>query len=222
MKKLYYILVGCLISIGCASSFSERHFFKSVDSQGNPINYYRLNVSGSTFLSSSRYLSGYFDERALDEYFSEMTQPENAAFTGVVDSGGGDVKPLNEDLKGKSLVLLLSSNSDAIAEQIGQFANNQEIMADLTRIIYRDRIRESLEAETNAELQEIRGKALADAGERIIAQMADDADAATVKSNILFYVNRLAAEFGNSTPFKNLEDAKNWLEYNRARIQEGK
>ena len=206
--------------MGCASNFSEKHYFKSVNAQGTPINYYRLNVQGKTFLASSRYLSGYFDEAALDSYFSEITQPGKALFSETVISEKGNVKPLSDNLKGKKLILLLSSNSDAIAEQIGQFANNQEIMSDLTRLIYRDRIRETLSAQTAAELQGIKGKALADIGQRIIADMEENADVTTVNANILFYVNRLSGEFGNTIPFKNLNEAKTWLEYNRANIQE--
>ena len=221
MSRIYLITFICWFSLGCASSFSEKHYFKSVDANGAPINYYRLNVKGNTFLASSRYLSGYFDEKALDEYFSEMKQPDKALFEETVSSGGGNVKPLSDELDGKKLILLLSSNSDAIAEQIGQFANNQQVMADLTRLIHRDRIRETLSARSAAALQEVRGKALADIGQRVIAEMPDNADAAVVKANILFYLNRLAAEFGNTVPFKSFEDARTWLEFNRARIQEG-
>jgi hypothetical protein len=178
-------------------------------------------VQGQTLFASSRYLSGYFDEKALDAYFSEISQPEKALFTEVVNTNGGNVQPLSGDLEGKKLILLLSSNSDAIAQQIGQFTSNQEIMNDLTRLIYRERIRETLSAQTDAELQVIRGEALAEIGQRVIADMDDRADVETVKANILFYVNRLASEFGNTTPFKKLSEAKDWLEYNRVNIQEG-
>lgn len=218
MDRLSLVLLSCCLCIGCASSFSEKHYFKSVNAEGTPINYYRLNVKGNTFLASSRYLSGYFDEQAVDAYFSEIVQPDKALFSSTIAKG--DVKPLSEDLEGKKLILLLSSNSDAIAAQIGQFANNQEILGDLTRLIHRDRIRETLIAQTEAELQDIKGKALADIGQRIIVDMEDNADVTTVEANILFYVNRLASEFGNTTPFKKLDEAKTWLEYNRTKIQE--
>jgi hypothetical protein len=221
LHKLSLIVFISCLSIGCASSFSEKHYFKSVDAQGTPINYYRLNVKGRTFLASSRYLSGYFDETALDAYFSEITQPDNALFSESISNSEGNVTPLSDNLKGKKLILLLSSNSDAIAEQIGQFANNQEIMNDLTRLIHRDQIRETLSAQSAADLQEIKGDALADIGQRIILGMDEGADVATVQANILFYVNRLASEFGNTTPFKDLDEAKIWLEYSRTKIQEG-
>lgn len=211
-----------LLSTGCMSSFSEKHYFKSEDAHGNPVNYYRLNVSGKNFLSSSRYLSGYFDEKAVDAYFSQFSQPDKGVFNGEIKSEGNSVKPLSDALKGRQLVLLLSSNSDAIAQQIGQFANNQAVMADLTRLIYRDHIKDAQSAKTSADLQQMRGKALADIGEKVILGLPDGADQATAQANILFYANRLAAEFGNAVPFKTLEEAKTWLDYNRAHIQGGK
>ncbi len=221
MNKLTSLICICWFLAGCATSFHERHYFKSTDAQGNPINYYRLTVDGDNFLSSARYLSGYFDEKAVDAYFSQITQPENATFEDKVSQDGSTVQPLSEELKGRKLVLLLSSNSDAIAQQIGQFANNQAVMADLTRLMYRDRITDAQEARTSADLQQARGKALIAIGDRVLTQMPATASEATVKANILFYVNRLSAEFGNTTPLQSLDEAKTWLEYNRVRIQEG-
>jgi len=138
---------------GCMSSFSERHFFKSEDAYGNPVNYYKLSVSGSNFLSSTRYLSGYFDEKAVDAYFNQFTQPDKGLFNGTIKAEGSNVKPLEDALMGRKLVLLLSSNSDAIAQQIGQFANNQAVMSDLTRLIYRDHIKEAQSAKTEVILK---------------------------------------------------------------------
>jgi hypothetical protein len=204
------------------SSFSERHFFKSEDAYGNPVNYYKLSVSGKNFLSSTRYLSGYFDEKAVDAYFNQFSQPDKGLFDGTIKTGGGNVKPLEDALNGRKLVLLLSSNSDAIAQQIGQFANNHAVMSDLTRLIYRDHIKEANSAKTSADLQQIRGKALADIGDKVIGGMADNADQATAKANFLFYANRLAAEFNNTVPFATLDEAKIWLDYNRAHIQGGR
>lgn len=220
MKKHLCFLLLCVVSTGCSSSFSEMHYFKSADAQGNPINYYRISVSGNTFLSSSRYLSGYFDEKAVDSYFDQIVQPEKALFRDQTSTDGGNVQPLSANLKNRKLVLLLSSNSDTIAQQIGQFANNQAIMADLTRLVYRDNIKEAREAQTSSELQQARGQALADIGASIISGLADDADEPTARTNLLFYANRLASEFGNTTTFKDLNEATTWLDYNRAHIME--
>lgn len=222
MRKYLCFLCLCIAVTGCSSSFSEKHYFKSADAQGHPINYYRISVSGNTFLSSSRYLSGYFDEKAVDAYFDQMAQPEKALFKEQAGTDGGTVQPLSSSLKNRKLVLLLSSNSDTIAQQIGQFANNQAVMADLTRLVYRDNIREAREAQISADLQQARGKALTDIGNAIIGGLEDNADKTTVETNFLFYANRLASEFGNMTSFKTLDEARTWLDYNRARIMEGR
>ena len=224
MNKALPLVSSLLLSLltGCMSSLSESHFFKSEDAYGNPVNYYRLKVSGKNFLSSTRYLSGYFDETAVDAYFNQFSQPDKGLFDGTIKTGGTDVKPLENALSGRKLVLLLSSNSDAIAQQIGQFANNQAVMADLTRLIYRDHVKEAQSAKTSVELQQMRGKALSDIGDKVIGELSDDADKATAEASFLFYANRLAAEFENTVPFKSLEEANVWLEYNRARIQGGK
>ena len=97
-----YSLIVLLLS-GCMSSFSERHFFKSEDAYGNPVNYYKLSVSGKNFLSSTRYLSGYFDEKAVDAYFNQFSQPDKGLFDGTIKAGGGNVKPLEDALNGRKL-----------------------------------------------------------------------------------------------------------------------
>jgi hypothetical protein len=220
MKKHLGFIFLCIVSTGCSSSFSEKHYFKSADAQGNPINYFRVSVSGNTFLSSSRYLSGYFDEKAVDSYFDQIAQPDKALFKDQASADGGNVQPLSGNLKNRKLVLLLSSNSDAISQQIGQFANNQAIMADLTRLVYRDNIKEAREAQTSAELQQARGQALADIGTAIITGLDENTNKSTAVTNLLFYANRLASEFGNMTSFKTLDEAKTWLDYNRTHIME--
>jgi hypothetical protein len=208
-----------LLLAGCMSRFSERHFFKSEDAYGNPVNYYKLSVSGANFLSSTRYLSGYFDEKAVDAYFNQFSQPDKGLFEGTIKAEGTNIRPVDDVLGTRKLVLLLSSNSDAIAQQIGQFANNEAIMGDLTRLIYRDHIKEAQSARTSAELQEMRGKALSDIGDNVIGGLSDDATKEAAEAHLLFYANRLATEFENTIPFKNLDEAKIWLEYNRSHIQ---
>lgn len=220
-RHIPYVAILLCFS-GCMSGFSETHFFKSEDAYGNPINYYKLSVSGRNFLSSTRYLSGYFDEKAVDAYFNQFTQSDKGLFVGTITTEGSNVRPIDDALAGRKLVLLLSSNSDAIAQQIGQFSNNQAVMSDLTRIIYRDHIKDAQSAKTSADFQQIRGKALADIGDRVIGGLPDDADQATAEANLLFYANRLAAEFDNSIPFKSLDEAKTWLDYNRIHIQGGR
>ena len=66
-------------AVGCASYINETHYFRSYteDKDHVPNNYYKVVVDGYTFGSSARYLAGYFDETAVDSYFSEFSQPTN-------------------------------------------------------------------------------------------------------------------------------------------------
>src|SRR4051812_43439148 len=86
-----FVTAAAMITAGgCASSFEESHFFKSVDADGKAVNYYRVKVDGGTFLSSSRYVSGYYDETVLDAYFNTMTQPKNGAIKPEEGKGDGE------------------------------------------------------------------------------------------------------------------------------------
>src|SRR5262245_32886513 len=162
------LVLTAMATTGCLSELGEQHFFKSVDALGNPINYYRLSVQGSTVLTSARYVSGYFDERAVAAYFSEMAQPAKAKFEDTV-ADDGQVVALDPKGRDRQLVLLLSSNSDEIANQIGGLAQNEEIAATLTRLAQRDTLRDARRADVEWKAQRSRGQLLQDLGDKVIA-----------------------------------------------------
>ncbi len=205
-----------LVSLGCASSFEERHYFKSVDAEGKPVHYYRLTVDGGTWLASSRYLSGYFDERAVDAYFGEIAQPAKGRFEDRV-APESETIPVDPKFRNRSLVLLLSSNSDEIANQIGGLAQNQQLAATLTRLANRGSLEAARTAESDLAVQKARGRVVQALGDELIAKLADAADETTVRAAFLQFVNALAAELGNEAPFENLDQAADWLKYNRGR-----
>jgi hypothetical protein len=61
--KLIGIISVTIVLISCQSA-KELHYFKTGG------NYYRLMIDEKSFASKARYLSGYFDEKAVDKYFS--------------------------------------------------------------------------------------------------------------------------------------------------------
>lgn len=213
---LIFFIVGCVLS-GC-TRFKEVHYFR--DEAGSPDNYYRLEVKGHTLMTSARYVSGYFDEEAVNQYFSEFKQPEKGKF-GVADSDSSktaDIEPLSGSRDGQQLVMILSSNSDAVASQLGSYTENQKTLDALVQLVNRDRILSAAEAKSNLVVQQTRGKILADLGDKLIAGMNDEASQPTVAASLLQYVNAIAAELGNERPFSNFEDANNWLIHNRGRL----
>ncbi|MBL8300014.1 MAG: hypothetical protein JNN30_16870 [Rhodanobacteraceae bacterium] len=135
---------------GCAT-FSEVHFFASGPNAETERNYFRLKISGNARFSSARYISGYYDERAVDLFFNEMrgssvcdgdckTAPEPDPDKKVIlhnenydkysgrDSSGGKITPLDPDQHG-TLVMILSTNANVISDTIGTFAQSN-ILAD--------------------------------------------------------------------------------------------
>jgi hypothetical protein len=213
-----------LPATGC-SSFSETHYFKS---EGEPANYFRLRVRGQTGLGSARYLSGYFDEEAVNAYFNETAQPDKARFAATKpstdaeadegESGAGTssdkelarVRPLGaapgDD---RILVMLLSSNSDEIAEQIGAFAENRQIAATLGALLTRGQVGDQRQVARKLASEQTRAGTMVALGDAMVEQLT----AAALK-----FVNRVAGELGHTGSFADLAAAKKWLDENRGRL----
>lgn len=149
MKSLKTILVVLsLVTLVSCSSFSEEHYFKdrvtsSTNGDVNIVpNYYKVKICGYSFLSSSRYVSGYFDQNAINLYFNEIVQPENAKlFNTKTDSDNNQCLITNES--GNELVVVLSSNAKAVTEYIGSIAKNQNILNSIAQITQKERIEEA-------------------------------------------------------------------------------
>jgi hypothetical protein len=215
-----FAALAVLCACGC-SSFRETHYFKSVDAKGDSVNYYRLKVTGGTFLSSSRYLSGYFDESAVDAYFSEFVQPEKGGFATTGSSRNGQeaaVRTLSASLEGKSLVLLLTTKTDAVAEGIQSIAQNEAIAATLSRIINRERLAAAREAAGELARAAAASAALARAGDRLVLGLPDAPSQQAAQQGLLDYSNRLVGYLGGP-PQASLDDAARWLQENRSRLR---
>jgi len=201
------------INIGCVADINEHHYFKSSkDKDGLPNNFYKVNVSGFTFGSSARYLAGYFDEKAVDSYFSEFAQPEKGKFPAP------GIEPLDPNLKGRQLILILSSNSDEVATQIGAISDNEKLGRALNRMINKDKFLTARQLDQDAKLLTSRQKDLAAKGKSWITDLDSNAKVEVARHNTLQYLNDIAAVLGNTVPFKDEKDATNWLNFNRNKI----
>lgn len=209
---------------GCGSAFDETHYLRSDarNHDGSAVNYYRLRVNGQTFLSSSRYLSGYFDERALNTYFNEIAQPDQGRLvpsTQPSDQGtaGAGVQPLDGSLAGKKLLLILSSNSDAIATGIGALAQSDQVTDNLTLLFGRDKLQAAADAKHEADVQKAVASSVVAEGATEVAAIPDNATQAQIQQAMLNYANRLAAYLGHRGTFSNLDDANQWVRQNGTR-----
>ncbi|AZA91763.1 hypothetical protein EG343_14635 [Chryseobacterium nakagawai] len=109
-------------------------------------NYYKVEISGYSFLSSSRYISGYFDQNAINTYFNEFTQPEN-----------GNILKNNTftNETGNELVLIFSTNAKAITNQIGSISKSQTVLNSLASIVEKGKTEESKKINSQLEILDI-------------------------------------------------------------------
>ena len=138
-------LAGILCTAGCAVTFKEDHYFQQQNKAGDVTNYYRLQVSGYGALSSARYVSGFYDERAVDLFFNELkveqtgTSTDKTLFKDAQKNPGSDetIKPLDPGAHG-AFVMILSTNASSVARTIGQFSENQIVADAITNLMNRD------------------------------------------------------------------------------------
>jgi hypothetical protein len=258
------ILAGTCLCAGC-SNFAEKHYFAAVDKHNHPINYFRLTVTGYTFLSSSRYVSGYFDEDAVNQYFGTISQPSGATFVGLDPASGGkadggasapgggsgasgastttttkvatspdgtapaagksktgpSVKtaPLGGTPAGRgaALILLLSSNSDAIAENIGSLSESSQTLAAVSMLANKEKFQAVTSAQGALAEEEARGAAI-DSLVGGVLNGLDQQDAATAEAKLLAVLNNIASQYGNDVAFTDFKSGADWLNRKRATL----
>lgn len=215
-------MLGALALSGCATGFKEDHYFQSINPKTNEVtNYYRLRVRGRAGGSSARYVSGYYDERAVDLFFNEVKVGTTETTTGgtrelfsanLKDPGTQDaIKPLTPDDTHGTFVMILSTNASSVSRAIGQFAENQVIADAVTNLTNRDEILRNASA-----LQGRVARANATAGEltQLMARLpAGDAPARDETEKALLRVlNSIATgTSGVPTAFENMDQAAVWF-----------
>lgn len=151
MKEFLFGLLAVFLT--SCSTFYETHYFKDKvglkegETKEKVANYYRVKIKGYSFLSSSRYVSGYFNQDAINLYFNEINQNPTAKLFNTSTTNGNSSLLVNED--GNELVLVFSTNAKAITEQIGNIAKNQTILNSVAQITQKDKINESLSIKTD-------------------------------------------------------------------------
>ncbi len=190
--SLIIFLLATILLQSCQTGH-ELHYFKAGG------NYYRIKINEKSFASKARYLSGYYDDKAVDKYFSEMSQPkeseqkaEDVTFIKPVSTTtGSDHLVIDSN---KQFVMILSTNSDAVSEQIGAFADNEIILESIARLANKDKVDESNNYLADVTKSHDRNKAVIQLGDQFIASLADTDDNIKVKNNILIFLQNLKAQ----------------------------
>lgn len=213
------LAVPLLLCLGACQSIRENHYFK--DRAGNPPNYYRLQIKGHAFLTSSRYLSGNFDEEAVNNYFGEIGQPKDAKFGNNTSRqpSTNSIVPIGKENQGKKFVLLLSTNSDAISSAFGNFVESKETQKEIARIINRDKLEELDQLKAEEEVNQKRRAKLLSLAEAYLNSITDSEPKEAINIKLLAYLNATADYFGRTQNFKTVAEAKTWFDENGSNLK---
>lgn len=196
--KLVGLSILLLIGACSCQSSRELHYFK----EGG--NYYRLNIKQHAFLSSSRYVSGYFDEEAVNYYFGDVKR----STTKIEHISPSGCKQEDSDL-----VLILSTNSDVVSQEISGLAQNQELFALLNKLSLSETTQKI--ADTKSKLYESieSNDAILDELSTLVnsTPLSDESNRKTVDDALGNLYNTVAVSRGQVTGAKTAEDIQNFL-----------
>lgn len=214
------LLSGMLALAGCATTVAENHYFAAFkdkpDGNREPVQFYRLSVDGNSQFTNTRYLTGYFDERAVSLFFNEIKAPANQKLfddTMVLPgSGGTKITPLSPTAENGAFVLIMSTNADAIANTIGSFAESQVVADSLTRLLNRDRFLAKTQSDAKLSINKAEATSLV---AQVTAHTQAATSAATSELAAASYrraLTALAQTLGYRGPeFTSLERARDWF-----------
>jgi hypothetical protein len=215
------VIAAAILWTGCLSNFHEVHYFESSNRVTGAKNHYRLDVKGRSFFSSSRYIAGYYDERAVDLFFNQLK----------VGQSNTDMRPLfvdNQTTPGDNLrvaalsptagngrfVMLFSSNASAVANTIGQFAENQIVADGITRLVNQERVRGLSAAETDMLVARQRAGAVSaelSALMGLLPAAGTTPDSAATVQGALRILESIARAKGNASGFATFAEAASWF-----------
>lgn len=235
--RFAWAFFGALVCLPGCTHFHEVHYFRQAVTPAGKrgvapdYNYFRLTVSGSTGLTSSRFTSGYFDEEAVNQYFSEFSskpKPADAAApeaVGVVKGGDAaaatadnppPIKPIAGAASGRTLVMMLSTTSDAITNGIDALANNQALLDSVARIANRGESDKLATLQAQANEEALRQTTIrTSVGERLKQLKGATANQPQL---LLDITNTVARSLGSRAMFTSVADAEKWIREHREEL----
>jgi hypothetical protein len=223
------LLLFTLLVAGCAS-FHEEHYFVARDGSGTPVNFLRVRVNGNTGLSRMRYVSGYYDERAVDLYFNEVKNAPDTATSGEIpplfslsQKNPGtemNITPLTPAEGHGSLLMIFSSNPNSVANTIGQFAESQQAADAITNLINHQKVGEMRAQARRQSTTTLRFSTAAAEITTLIgtfpATVTTATDKTQAQTSALATLRALAVTLGGDGTFTTFADAKTWFAAQRA------
>ncbi len=227
-RQLIFVFALIALLPGCAA-IHEQHYFRSIDQNGKPVNYFRLTVTGNAQSANTRYLSGYLDEKAVNTYFGTYGSGAegNNEGTGfrVIDAtkastAFGGSKPSKTEKQrlesvfgantdgDKTLIMVLSSNPKGVFDQIGSLVDSQVFAESLAIAQNKDKLAELVQIKAKSKNSAIKSTALK-------AELKSLVDELQIASTIQIYqeislkiVSALASFLQDPVQIKTVEEAR--------------
>ncbi len=225
-------LAGALTLLaGCAATVHEHHYFAAFrqgqDEAREPVQFYRMSVDGQSFLANTRYLTGYFDERAVSLLFNEMRSLGGGKLfedsVGEPGESAVKLKPLSPAGADGAFVLIMSTHADAIAGTIGSFAESQVVADSLTRMLNRERFQSKTTSDATLSLRQAQATALVTQVDAFAGAASGAGSGKAAAGSYRSALTTLAASLGYTGPaFSSFNDARAWFEIEAARAGEAK
>lgn len=174
------LLATCImaIALSACASVKEQHYIGAFTkpSANNPtglVNVFRVNIKGNSGFANVRYITGTYDERAIDFFLNESKAKDYSPSAGLkygpqrifekLECGDKEGKPIDEAACKKvykdavsvstlttgpngtndSFVIILSTNANAIAETIGAITENEIAIKSVNYLLNKDTIEEA-------------------------------------------------------------------------------
>jgi hypothetical protein len=230
------LIAACALLASCQGTFKETHYFSSVEPiSGKAVNFFRLTVRGRTEFTSARYISGYYDERAIDLFLNEAKSQPLAAGDGLssifkyldcVDPGDAACRTKQEERlrlvplggavpKNGAFVMILSTNADAIAGTIGSLAENEILLNSTLFLLNRGTITSAAQAAAVQPIADARRSGTI-AGLDALYADADGLTTTETEGVYLQILRTIAGELGGTPPvFATDVEARTWFAANR-------
>lgn len=239
MRPARSALVALSFLAACSSARIHEVYHFPGTRNGEVVNYYRVEVKGRVHGTQLRYLSGFFDNNALDRYFNSFSQPDDGIFVPAASAASGSQPKSNAVLlenkaettlprpqadetrdadpsgKGRKLVLLLSQSTEAIAEAIGELAQTEAFAGVVGRLVFRDQIAAAQSQRRSADRLERDLAAARTEAVELASRLEDDEN---TEAELLQFANQLSAALGAKEPFESAKEAVRWLKENSAEL----
>lgn len=222
MRRVTVLLAALLLTTSCATEFHEKHYFKAVDPEtGKPVNYFRITITGRSGMTASRYVSGFYSQKAVEYFFNEFrSDKEQPLRLEPVGTSTNDHRVGDEE---GAFVLVLSTNAKAVADTIGEMTDSDALSRAFNRLLRKDEIAAAEKTVAGLPAQKDDAPRNYENIDHAVFDLRDtmaNADKGRLRQQCVRIVAAVAKALGERDPITTFADAENWIK--RVNSQETK